>query len=153
LPAFIEEMRYSQILHESSLARQQTVRCCWVRDRHQDRAAGGGFTALLVFGSGWRSISQTTHDAAASPEPRFRGESVLAASTLERPMRPSVPHHRRKDGDMSTGRRHMQSTVARSQSVSRCFMVNCVRTIRIVALSIAMQMLPRLALAQTSPWE
>jgi type IV secretory pathway VirB2 component (pilin) len=47
----------------------------------------------------------------------------------------------------------MEFTVARSQSTSGAFIVVCVRTFRIVGLSIAMQMLPRLALAQTSPWE
>jgi type IV secretory pathway VirB2 component (pilin) len=47
----------------------------------------------------------------------------------------------------------MEFTVARSQSTSGPLTVVWVRTFRVVGLSIAIQMLPRIALAQTSPWE
>src|SRR5262245_27153012 len=76
----------------------------------------------------------------------------VAASTLARPMLPSVPHHRRKNGDVSTGRCDMQFSDARVRSTSGSFVVAFVRTIRIITLSISMLMMPRLALAQ-APWE
>jgi len=67
-------------------------------------------------------------------------------------MLPFVPHHRRKNGRVSIGRGTRFVIAAGGASMSGGFVATFVRSVRVIVLSFALLMIPRLALAQ-APWE
>jgi type IV secretory pathway VirB2 component (pilin) len=67
-------------------------------------------------------------------------------------MLPFVPHHRRKNGRVSIGRGTRLVITAGGASMSGGFVATFIRSARVIGLSLALLMIPRLALAQ-APWE
>jgi type IV secretory pathway VirB2 component (pilin) len=66
-------------------------------------------------------------------------------------MLPFVPHHRRKNGRVSIAQ-HSIPVAGGGVSMSGGFIATFVRSARVIALSLALIVIPRVALAQ-SPWE